>query len=223
MELYTRPLLTDSELQEILQLLSEAQWEQHATESNVYLTAQQSNAEMVSGVTKSKIAEIAFAAIARDDGFRDFVFPKHSTSIIVSRTEVGQGFKVHHDMPTNGDYSTTIFLSDPQSYEGGELTMFLAGEERKFALPAGHALTYNTGIPHCVKEVVRGIRYAIVFWTSSLIRDPHWREIIADLRRVKSLLPRDYGYDLTTITDDPHFLVQGIENKIVRYFNPLAQ
>jgi len=216
--LYSRPLLTEPELAEVSRLMSQAPWERHASVSNVYLDLQQKNSEMGRSEAKARINEIAMAAINRDDGFRDLVFPKHSTQIIVSKTEVGQGFKTHHDMPSNGDYSTTIFLSDPTSYKGGELTMFLGGEERKFALPAGHALTYSTGIPHCVKEVTEGVRYAIVFWTTSLVRDSRWREIIGDLRKVKKLLPRDYNYDLVGMMEDPHYLVQGVENKILRYF-----
>jgi predicted 2-oxoglutarate/Fe(II)-dependent dioxygenase YbiX len=69
-----------------------------------------------------------------------------------------------------------------------------------------------------VKEVTEGVRYAVVFWTTSLLRDSRWREIIGDLRRVKKMLPRDYSYDLAETTNDPHFIVQGIENKIMRYF-----
>ena len=216
--MYARKLLTDEELKEIHLLMFGATWDRHASVSNVYLESQQKNSEMGHSEERGRIAEIAMRAINRDDGFRDLVFPKQSTGIIVSKTEVGQGFKVHHDLPANGDYSTTIFLSDPDSYKGGELTMFLGANEIKYALPPGHALTYETGVPHCVKEVTRGVRYAIVFWTTSLIRDARWRDILADLRKVKKLLPRDYGYDLHETTNDPHFIMQGIENKIVRNF-----
>jgi PKHD-type hydroxylase len=216
--LYSRPLLTNEELAEIHQIIEKAQWGRHESVLQEYLVAHQKNSEMVWSEGKARIGEIAMAAINRDNGFRDMVFPMQSTQIIVSKTEVNQGFKTHHDMPSNGDYSTTIFLSDPATYKGGELTMYLGGNERTFALPAGHALTYDTGIPHCVKEVTEGVRYAIVFWTTSLLRDSRWREIIGDLRKVKKMLPRDYGYDLAETANDPHFIVQGIENKIMRYF-----
>ena len=96
--------------------------------------------------------------------------------------------------------------------------MLLGEDERGFALKPGHAITYDTGIPHCVKEVTKGVRYAIVFWTTSLIQDARWREVIGDLRKAKKLLQRDYGYDLLQTDKDPHFLIQGVENKLVRYF-----
>jgi PKHD-type hydroxylase len=216
--LYPRPLLTGGELTEIHQILQQAQWGHHESVLREYLSAHQKNSEMIWSEGKARIGEIVMAAINRDNGFRDMVFPMQSTQIIVSKTEVNQGFKTHHDMPSNGDYSTTIFLSDPATYGGGELTMYLGGNEQTFALPAGYALTYDTGVPHCVKEVTEGVRYAVVFWTTSLLRDSRWREIIGDLRRVKKMLPRDYGYDLAETTNDPHFIVQGIENKIMRYF-----
>jgi predicted 2-oxoglutarate/Fe(II)-dependent dioxygenase YbiX len=87
-----------------------------------------------------------------------------------------------------------------------------------YALPAGHAITYSTGIPHCVAEVTKGVRYAVVFWTTSLVKDARYREILADLRTVKRMLPRDYGYDLTETVNDPHFILQGVENNIMRHF-----
>jgi PKHD-type hydroxylase len=216
--IYPRPLLTETELSEITRILENAQWEHSATATNVYLETQQKNSEMAPSPEKTRIAEVTMAAINRDDGFRDMVFPKHSTGIIVSKTEINQGFQTHHDSPSNGDYSTTVFLSDPSTYLGGELTMFLGGTERKFALPAGHALTYDTGIPHCVKEVTEGVRYAIVFWTTSLIKDSRWREVLGDLRKLKKLLPREYTYDLLETCNDPHFITQGIENKLLRHF-----
>ena len=215
---YTRPLLSDSELKEILLLLTRAEWGRSETVLQEYLDAHQKNSEMLDSPDKRRIYDIVLSAVNRDDGFRDLVFPDRSTYIIVSKTEVGQGFKVHHDMPSNGDFSTTIFLSEPESYEGGRLQMLMGETVVDYALPAGHAITYSTGIPHCVAEVTRGVRYAIVFWTTSLVKDARYREILADLRTVKKMLPRDYGYDLTTAVNDPHFILQGVENKILRHF-----
>ena len=57
-----------------------------------------------------------------------------------------------------------------------------------------------------------------MFWTTSLIKDARWREVMGDLRKAKKLLPRDYGYDLAQTDKDPHFLIQGVENKLLRYF-----
>ena len=216
--IYSRPLLNEAELSEILNILATATWDRHASVANVYLDVHQKNSEMVAGPGRNRVSDIVFSAINRDEGFRDSVFPKHSTGIIVSKTEVGQGFKIHHDAPQNGDFSTTVFLSDPATYSGGELAIFLGGEEKLIALQPGHAVTYDTGIPHCVKEVTKGVRYAIVFWTTSLIQDTRLREILRDLRKAKKLLPRDYGYDLTQIDNNPHFLIQGVENKLLRHF-----
>ena len=215
---YTRPLLNDTELKEILLLLTRAEWGRSETVLQEYLDAHQKNSEMLDSPDKRRIYDIVLSAINRDGGFRDMVFPDRSTYIIVSKTEVGQGFKVHHDMPSNGDFSTTVFLSEPESYEGGQLQMLMGDSLVEYALPAGHAITYSTGIPHCVAEVTKGVRYAIVFWTTSLVRDARYREILADLRTVKKMLPRDYGYDLAKAVEDPHFILQGVENKILRHF-----
>ena len=216
-EIYTRPLLNDQELSQIWEIMSQAEWSRSSTVGNVYLKPSQKNTEMVNG-HHSPIGPIVMAALDRDAGFRDMVFPGQSTGVIVSRTDVDQGFKVHHDVPSNGDFSTSVFLSDPDTYEGGELTMWLGGKEQKFALPAGHAITYPTGIPHCVSEVTKGVRYAVVFWTTSIVRDHRYRDILAELRKIRSLLPKSYGYDVEAAVNDPAFLIQDVENKIIRYF-----
>ena len=51
-----------------------------------------------------------------------------------------------------------------------------------------------------------------------MVKDARYREILADLRTVKRMLPRDYGYDLTETVNDPHFILQGVENNIMRHF-----
>ena len=206
----TRPLLTPDELARV-----------HSLVRSGFFAAPdfpraQNNTEMVSGVEKYDVSKIVFDALARDTQFGDFVFPKQSTTIIVSRTLEGQGFRAHHDYATNGHYSTTVFLSDPTTYDGGALTLYLEGEEREFRLPAGNAITYHTGVPHCVTPVTRGERLAAVFWTTSLVADSRYRQILSDLRHVRSLLPSDFTYDLSQSVEDPAFLIQGVENKLIQ-------
>ena len=215
---YIRQLISPENLEKITDYLTHAEWSKSREKIFEYLPDGQNNSEMVGGIIRNEISKTIFAGIDADQGFRDRVFPKHSTDLIVSRTEVGEGFSVHLDTTSVGEFSTTVFLSDPDTYEGGELCLYLEKEVRKFKLPAGTAITYTTGAPHCVAEVTAGVRHAGVFWTSSLVKDVRYREILADIRQVRRLLPVGRTYNLEEATVDPEFLLQGVEHKLIRHF-----
>jgi PKHD-type hydroxylase len=80
-----------------------------------------------------------------------------------------------------GDLSVTVFLSNPDSYDGGGL--IIAGEagEHRVRLPAGHMVLYPGGRLHRVEPVTRGVRLASFFWVQSLVREPVRRAILVDL------------------------------------------
>jgi PKHD-type hydroxylase len=123
----------------------------------------------------------------------------------------------------NGDYSTTIFLSNPEDYIGGELCLYFGNdEEKKIKLDAGWAITYNTGILHRVNKVVSGLRYASVFWTKSSIRDVNVRNINFQLSNLIELLEKNYTpihvHDFDSSLQDPIFLAKNLQNEINRLY-----
>lgn len=215
---YIRRLLSPEDLEKITDYLTHAEWSKSRDKIPEYLSNGQTNSEMVAGVLRNEVSKIIFAGIDADQGFRDRVFPKHSTDLIVSRTEVGEGFSVHLDTTSVGEFSTTVFLSDPETYEGGELCLYLEDEVRKFKLPTGTAITYTTGAPHCVSKVTSGVRHAGVFWTSSLVKDVRYRDILSDIRQVRRLLPIGTTYNLEEAAVNPEFLLQSVEHKLIRHF-----
>jgi PKHD-type hydroxylase len=82
------------------------------------------------------------------------------------------------------DLSFTLFLSDPDSYDGGALVIEDRFEARAVKLPAGSLLLYPSTTLHRVEPVSRGERLAVVGWVQSLIRAPDRREILFDLDQV---------------------------------------
>lgn len=76
------------------------------------------------------------------------------------------------------DISTTVFLSDPDEYEGGELIIQDTYGEQTIKLPAGHAIIYPGTSLHRVTPVARGVRYASFFWTQSLVRSDAQRTLL---------------------------------------------
>jgi PKHD-type hydroxylase len=82
------------------------------------------------------------------------------------------------------DLSFTLFLSDPDSYDGGALVIDGSDGENEVKLPAGSLVLYPTTTLHRVQEVTRGERLAVVGWVRSFIRNAEDREILFDLENV---------------------------------------
>lgn len=103
----------------------------------------------------------------------------------------GGHFDFHVDnavrQPANGserlrtDLSSTLFFSDPDSYDGGELVIQDTFGAHPVKLPAGDLLLYPSTSLHRVNAVTRGARYAGFFWTQSLVREDSQRALLFDM------------------------------------------
>ena len=123
--------------------------------------------------------------------------PRRLSRLLISRTGPGGGYGDHVDNALMGpeggrlrtDLSFTLFLSDPDTYEGGGLTIEDALEDRTVRPPAGDLILYPSGAPHRVETVTTGLRLACVGWIESHLRDAAAREILWDLERVRAAWP----------------------------------
>jgi len=122
------------------------------------------------------------------------VRPVRWSNLMVSRYGPGQQYGLHADnavmtdtdgWPFRTDVSFTLFLSDPETYEGGGLLISDPAGDRQFRPPAGCAVFYPTGLLHRVTPVTAGVRLACVGWVQSLVRRPDQREILFDLERLR--------------------------------------
>jgi PKHD-type hydroxylase len=131
------------------------------------------------------IRKLVAERILGNDVFRLAVRPKALTPLLFSRYETGMHYGSHVDDALMGgmrtDVSFTLFLSDPNSYDGGELTIESASGEEAFKLDAGALVAYSATSLHRVADVTRGARLAAVGWARSLVRDPARRELLFDL------------------------------------------
>jgi PKHD-type hydroxylase len=116
---------------------------------------------------------------------------------LFSRYWPGMTYGNHVDNPIMGgmrtDVSMTIFLSDPATYEGGELVLESTAGEQEVKLPPGSAIVYPTTALHRVAPVKSGQRLAAVTWARSLVRDPAKREILFDLETAQLSLSEQHG------------------------------
>jgi PKHD-type hydroxylase len=131
------------------------------------------------------IRKLVAERILGNDLFRMAARPKALSPLLFSRYDKAMHYGSHiDDALMNGmrtDVAFTLFLSDPDDYDGGELVIDSAAGEEPFKLAAGSLVAYPATTLHRVAEVTRGARLATVGWARSFIRDPARRELLFDL------------------------------------------
>jgi PKHD-type hydroxylase len=129
--------------------------------------------------------------------FKLAAWPRTAGSPLISRYDTGMEYGLHIDDalmgPLRSDISYTIFLSDPASYDGGELALISPVGEQRFKLPEGGMVLYPSTALHKVLPIGRGVRHAAVGWVQSLVRDPARREILFDLETARRGLFQKQG------------------------------
>lgn len=127
-------------------------------------------------------------ALLRNEAFRNHAMPLRMMPMVFSRYEPGMTYGDHTDNAIMGrdpvvrtDIAVTVFLSAPESYEGGELLIGVDGDPRPVKLRAGSAVVYDATSLHRVEPVTRGVRLAAVTWLQSLVRNSAQRELLADI------------------------------------------
>lgn len=121
--------------------------------------------------------------------------PRRILSPIFASYTTGNKYGEHIDAALMGPYpgmrtdlSMTIFLNQPDAYEGGDLVLTTDFGEMVYKENAGDAVLYPTHYLHHVNPVTKGRRLAIVTWMESMIPNPLQREVLADLAETQSIL-----------------------------------
>jgi PKHD-type hydroxylase len=148
------------------------------------------------------LGEIILDALGRSALFIAAALPLKVYPPLFNRYGVGDGFGDHvdsairirsgSDFRVRSDLSATLFLSDPDDYDGGEL---IAEGQAPIRLPAGHMIVYPASTVHRVTPVTRGVRLASFFWIQSMVRDASARTMLFDLDRSIQELTATAGPD----------------------------
>lgn len=111
-------------------------------------------------------------------------------------THVDNAVRIHRssEFRVRSDLSATLFLEDPEAYEGGELVVEDNLGVHAAKLPAGHLLLYPASSLHRVEPVTRGARVASFFWIQSMIREDSARTILFDLDQSIQAVAADRGH-----------------------------
>jgi len=136
-----------------------------------------------------QVAQLLQQAMVRNEYFREYTFARSIAPPLMTKYEPGMQYGEHVDVPLvrsnpplRSDLSMTIFISDPDSYDGGELIIRAADKEIKIKEAAGQAIIYPSTYYHRVAPVTRGTRVVAITFIESAIRDAAQREILVELQ-----------------------------------------
>lgn len=146
--------------------------------------------------------EMILTALGKTPLFLSAALPQKVFPPLFNRYEGGQNFGTHVDNAIRQipgtphrirtDLSATLFLCQPQDYDGGELSVEDTYGVHSVKLPAGHMVLYPATSLHHVKPVTRGARICAFFWIQSLVRDDGKRTLLFDLDLGIQRISRDY-------------------------------
>jgi PKHD-type hydroxylase len=143
------------------------------------------------GAAAREIGALIVQALQAHPLFVSAALPRTILPPLFNRYGVGMGFADHVDnairrdpstgQPLRTDLSATLFLTDPDAYDGGELVVEDAFGSHIVKLPAGGLILYPASSLHQVTSVTRGVRTASFFWIQSLVRDDARRGLLLDM------------------------------------------
>ena len=189
-------VLSAAELTQIRKALATAEFVDGKATAGWYAKQVKHNQQLKQGMSQP-LESVVKAALNRHPLFQVAVRPKQIHSLRFSRYGEGMSYGTHADNAMMGSYrsdvSFTLFLSTTADYDGGELVIEGADDEKAYKLPAGSAIVYPSSTLHRVNEVIKGTRLVVVGWVQSLVRDPAQRELLFDIDTVRRSLFAQHG------------------------------
>jgi len=197
-------LLSPIQFAEIRSLIDVAEWiDGNATSGAQSALAKRNEQLPEASDAAQRAGSIILDALAASPLFVAAALPLKVFPPLFNRYGEGQGFDTHvdnairirrgSDFRIRSDLSATLFLAEPDSYDGGELVIEGQFGEQAVKLPAGHMILYPASSLHHVTPVTRGARVASFFWIQSMVRDDGARRILFDLDSAVQSVAGDRG------------------------------
>lgn len=185
-------LLTPEQVRQFRQVLSRADWTDGRATAGHQAVQVKRNLQLAPGSADAvTLGEAVLAALGRNATFVAAALPLKVMPPGFNRYEDGGAYGEHIDSAVlsvgNGahrvrsDISATLFLSDPEEYDGGELVIQDSYGEHRVKHRAGTLVLYPASSLHGVTPVTRGARLASFFWVQSLVRQDAQRRLLWDL------------------------------------------
>lgn len=196
-------LLSSQQLAEMLDKLHGANWQDGRHSAGYLASGVKHNSQLADlDPTARALGNIILGALEQNPLFTSAALPFKIVPPMFNRYEMTHDYGHHIDgaiRPVSGtphrvrtDLSATVFLSNPQDYDGGELQIEDTFGSRSIKLAAGDMVLYPGTSVHRVTPVTRGTRLASFFWIQSMVRNQEHRNILFQLDRSIQNIAREH-------------------------------
>ncbi|MQA38298.1 Fe2+-dependent dioxygenase [Rugamonas aquatica] len=202
MMLHIPGVLSREQVAAMRQRLDQTDWVDGRTTVGAQGAQVKQNRQLAEGsALAQELGAEVLAALARSPLFFSAALPLRTCPPLFNSYAGGEHYGDHVDgalrrVASSGqwlrtDVSSTLFLCDPEDYDGGELIVTDAYGEHEVKLPAGDLIVYPSTSVHRVEPVTRGARVCSFFWTQSMVRDDMRRSLLLELdQNIQSLRAR---------------------------------
>jgi PKHD-type hydroxylase len=191
MLLHVSKVLTDAQVARCRELMARAPWVDGRVTAGHQSARAKDNLQIAEGSPEAReLGDTIVTALERNPLFVSAALPARVFPPLFNRYEPGMAFGAHVDnairqvtgtpFRLRTDLSTTLFLSRPEEYDGGELVVEDTYGAHSVKLPAGDLILYPATSLHRVNPVTRGARLASFFWIQSMVRDDGRRALLFD-------------------------------------------
>jgi len=204
MMLHIPQVLTPAELNEIRQALDQSEWtDGRGTVGSQGAQVKRNRQLPENSPAARELGQKVLRALSRNPLYFSAALPARTVPPLFNRYEDSEHYGFHIDgavraQPDSAnwlrtDLSATLFLCEPDDYEGGELVVKDTYGEHAVKLPAGDMILYPSNSLHCVTPVTRGARVCSFFWIQSMIRDDQHRNMLFELDQTIQRLRAKHG------------------------------
>jgi PKHD-type hydroxylase len=185
-------VLTPAQVQACRQALETAPWVEGRATAGKLTQQAKNNMQVPAGhPIAQRLSEMILDSLKKNALFMRAALPVRFVPPLFNRYTPGEFYADHVDStvqqawgvgnPVRTDLSATLFLSAPEEYDGGELTLVDELGERSVKLPAGDLVLYPATSIHHVSPIKRGTRLASFFWMQSMVREDSQRTLLFEL------------------------------------------
>ena len=203
-------VFTKAEIGLVQRQLDQADWQDGLLTAGEQARSVKRNQQLADNcVLAQKLGDVVLDALAQQPQFMSAALPLKIFPPMFNRYQGGETYGIHVDnavrfvpgTPTRvrSDLSATLFLSEPEDYEGGELHIQEQFGEQKIKLAAGDMILYPSSSLHQVLPVIHGQRLACVLWMQSMVRDNEQRQMLFDLDQSIQSLSAEQGHQNTDV------------------------
>ena len=214
-------VLNADELKQMRLLMAKAEWVDGKVTAGTQSAQVKRNIQLPESSPEAEVArQIVLTALSRNALFFSAALPKKIYPPLFNQYRDGMDFGAHIDnavrthaltgLHVRTDISCTLFLADPDSYDGGELVVEDTYGQQMVKLPAGDMVLYPGTSLHHVRPVTSGARLASFFWLQSMIRDDAQRTLLFDMDAAIVTLRQQVGDNAAVIrlTGNYHNLIR---------------